>query len=101
MAAHSLAQCVPQSAEQMPAISHLNSVWRPAPCSIGIKAGAIACDDLNPRIAPEPAGYAVRVAIGKQIQNAIALQIADDRSIALAAAPCPIIDADNGRGDKI
>src|SRR3546814_20295744 len=95
MTADGLAQRLTQATEQMPAIGHLHGPWSSAPCSIGIKVGAITRDNLDPRVAIQPVGHAVRIAIRQQIQNAIALQIADDRSLPLPAPPRPLLAAHN------
>jgi hypothetical protein len=101
MAADGLAQRLTQATEQVPAIGHLHGAGRAATGSIGIKAGAITRDNLDPWVALQPVGHAVRVAVRQQIQNAIALQVADDCSIPLSAPPRPIIDAYNRGGNEI
>lgn len=100
VATNCLAQCLTQATEQMPAIGHLDGSWRPAPCSLGINSSAITRDNLDPWPALQPVGHAIRVAIGQQIKNAISLQVADDRSVALSAPPRPIVDAHDRRGNE-
>src|SRR3546814_18419030 len=101
MTADGLAQRLTQATEQMPAIGHLHGPWSSAPCSIGIKVGAITRDNLAPRVALQPVGYAVRIAIRPQLQTAIALQIADDRSPPLPAPPRTTVDAATPRPREI
>lgn len=45
----------------------------------------------------EPGRHRVCVPIGQQIDDAIALKVADNRAVTLAAAPRPVVDADNPR----
>src|SRR3546814_21046112 len=101
MTADGLAQRLTQATEQMPAIGHLHGPWSSAPCSLGIKVGAITRDNPDPRVALQPVGHAVRIAIRQQIQTAIPLQIADDRYIPLPAPPRPILDAENRGSSEI
>lgn len=101
MAADRVAQGLTQAVEQVPSVRHLHRVGRAAACAISIESRTIAGDDLDPRPALQPARNTVSVTIGKQIKHAIALQIADDRSISLATTPSPIVDSDDGRSNEI
>ncbi|MDA9536926.1 hypothetical protein ACM41_11715 [Bradyrhizobium sp. CCBAU 21362] len=101
MAADRVAQGLTQTVEQVPAVRHLHRVGCAAARAISIKARTVARDDLDLRPALQPARNTVGITIGKQVKYAIALQIADDRSISLATTPSPIVDADDGRGHEI
>lgn len=85
-------QSFTQTVEQVPAVSHLHCA-RGAPArTIRIEPGAIASDNLDPRPPFKPARDTVGITIRKQIEHAIALQIADDGSVALATPPGPYVD---------
>jgi len=66
-----------------------------------IKPGTIAGDNLDSRPARKLPRNTVGVTVGNYIKRAIALRIAHDRSISLAATPGPVIDADNGRNNNL
>src|SRR5687768_14979531 len=68
--------------------------------SIGVGAGTIADDDLDRRMVLEPRGQGLGRAIGQQVDPAPALEITEDRAVALAFAPGPVIDAEHPRRER-
>ena len=77
--------------------------------SFGIAAGAVTGDDLYAGMISQPGGNGLGVAIGQQVDGPVALQIDDDGAVAPAAAPGPVVDAndpgwwcrlDRGRSDQ-
>ena len=83
--------------QKVPSVSNLHGLRRAAARTFGIKTGAVSGHDLNAGMALQPFCDRVRVSIRQKINNAIALQIADDRPVSLPAAPGPIVDADDPR----
>src|SRR4051812_37863981 len=43
----------------------------------------------------QPVRHAVRLAVGQQVDDAVAFEIADDRAVAGAAPPGPVVEADD------
>ena len=83
--------------QKVPSVSNLHGLRRAAAGTFGIETGAVTGHDLNAGMALQPFCDRVRVSIRQKINNAIALQIADDRPVSLPAAPGPIVDADDPR----
>jgi hypothetical protein len=66
--------------------------------ALGVGAGPIAHDDLDRRMVLEPRGLGR--AVGQQVDAAPALEITEDRAVALAFAPGPVIDAEDTRRER-
>ena len=88
-------QGVAEMAEQMPTVRDLDRRGRTAPDPIGIRARPIAGDHLDPGVPAQPVGDGAGLAIRQQIDDAVALEIADDGAVTGATPPCPIIDPDH------
>jgi hypothetical protein len=86
-------ECLTQAAQQMPPVGHLDGTGRSRAGGLGIRAGAIAADNLHAGMGPQPLRHCLRGSVGQQIDNATSFQIAKYRSVAMAFAPCPIVDA--------
>src|SRR3954467_7879323 len=87
-------------AQQMPPVRDLNGLWRSLAGSIGVGAGTIADDDLDRRMVLEPRGQGLDRAVGQQVDAAPALEITEDRAVALAFAPGPVIDPEDTRRER-
>ena len=102
MPASGVAQRVTEIAQQVPAVGDLDSARSAATGTISVGTGPIAGDDLDTGIALEPCLDAAGMAIRQQVDNLVTLEIADDRSIALTAAPRPVVYTDDpGRRDRL
>lgn len=101
MATDGMTQGIPQAVKQVPSVRDLNCVRCTTAGAVSIKTRTITGHNLDPRPAFQPASNTVGVTIRKQIKHAIALQIADNRSISLAATPSPVVDPDDSRSSKI
>ncbi len=84
-------------AQEMPSIAHLDGIWSPPADAVGIAAGAITGNDLSTRMILQPGRNCVTLAVRQQVDRPVALQIDDDGAVALAAPPCPVINADDAR----
>jgi hypothetical protein len=84
--------------QQMPAIRNLKGTWSTAAHAVGIGAGPIARDNLNAGMLAQPRRQRARFAIRKQVNNPALLEIAQDRAVALATPPRPIIDPEHAWG---
>jgi hypothetical protein len=87
-------------AQQMPPVGDLNGLRRSLAGSIGVGAGPIAHDDLDRWMVLEPRGQGLGRAVGQQVDAAPALEITEDRAVALAFAPGPVIDAEDTRRER-
>ena len=86
---------VAEVAQQMPTIRSLNGLWRSQPDALGVGAGAIAGDDFDLRMGCQPSGNGFGLAIRQQLDGSVAFEIDDDGAVAAAAAPRPVINADD------
>ena len=89
------AQRVTAVAQQMPAVRDLDGVRRAPGGSLGIGAGAVADHGGHPGMRLQPRRQRVGAAVGQQVDNPAALEIAQDRAVVMALAPCPIIHAEH------
>jgi hypothetical protein len=90
---------LPKIFQYVEAISDLPRLRCTLACRVGVEAGAIAVDDLQFRMLPEPGRRARRGAIRKQPNHLMLFEIDNDGSIVEAFAPSPLIgtgDADRG-----
>src|SRR4029453_144879 len=92
------AQRITAVAQQMPPAGNLDGLRRPLAGALGVGAGPIADDDLDRRMVLEPRGQGLGRAIGQQVDAAPALEITEDRAVALAFAP--VIDAEDTRRQR-
>ena len=86
-----------QVAQQVPAISDLYGSGSGPACGFSIDPTAVAADDLTAGMPPQPRSYSVGVAVGKQVDHSAGLQIAQDGSIAMSLAPCPVVNREHTR----
>src|SRR5690606_18147876 len=81
----------------MPSICDLSGIRGASSCSLCIGTSTIAGDDFYARVTGKPFGYNISISFGKQLKNAVAFQIADNRAVTLALAPGPIVDTNDPR----
>jgi hypothetical protein len=84
----------------MPTVGDLNGTGCAAPGAIGVRGAAISADDLDLRPLAQPPRKAIGLTIREQIDHPAALEVAQDRPVALATPPCPIIDTKDARGHR-
>jgi hypothetical protein len=82
-----------QVLQQMEAVGDLPSLWRALARAISIEASAVPANDLNLGMPPEPFGGGGRRAIRQHVDHLTPLQVYDDRPVAAALSPAPVIDA--------
>src|SRR4051794_31222742 len=87
-------------AQQMPPVGDLNGLLRSLAGSLGVGAGPIAHDDLDRRMVLEPRGQGLGRTVGQQVDPAPALEVTEDRAVAPAFAPGPVIDAEDTRRER-
>lgn len=85
--------------KEVPTIGNVDSAGCTAATTVGKTGAAIAGDDFNARMLPQPSGEAVRLAIRQEIDDPALLEIDQNGAVAMAAAPRPIVDADHARHD--
>src|SRR5689334_10049991 len=97
VAIHPGLQGLAQITKKMPPICHLRGVWCTLAHRIGIGAGPVTGDELDPTMAPQPARERAGLAVGQQVDGPVALQIDQYGSVVMAAPPCPVIDSQHAR----
>ncbi|GAC1534973.1 MAG: hypothetical protein NVS2B4_15390 [Ramlibacter sp.] len=86
--------------EQMPSIGHVDRLRCTAATAIGVAGATVTGDHLDTGVGTQPSCKAVRVAVGQQIHNGPAFQVDENRAVALAPLPSPVIDPEHaGRCD--
>jgi hypothetical protein len=80
------------------AIGYLLRLRRSQRRAFGIDAATISRNCHDFRMLLEPFGEALGGSIGKKIHDAVQVQIDQNRSVVLAFAPSPIIDAQVANG---
>src|SRR4051794_6541431 len=91
-------QGVTAVAQQMPAVENLYGIRCASGGPVGIGAGAVTDNGGDTGMLLQPRRQSVGTAVGQQVDHPPALEIAQDRAVALAFAPCPIIDAEHPDG---
>jgi hypothetical protein len=95
-----------QIEHQMKSIRDLPRLGCPAAHSVGVRSVAVAADDLDAGMAPEPSRDRIGGAHGEEIHHTATLQVDQDRAeMLLPLLPGPIIDAQHterriGRGGR-
>ncbi|MBB4172157.1 MULTISPECIES: hypothetical protein [unclassified Rhizobium] len=87
-----------QIREKMPSIRDLSGIRGASSRPFCINASTVAGDDFYAGMSGKPFGYDISISFGKQIKNAVAFQIADNRAVTLTLAPGPIVDTNDPRG---
>jgi hypothetical protein len=91
-------QGVAEVAQKVPAVRDLDGLGRAAANAVGVSTGAVTRDDVDAGMVAQPSPNRLRLAVGQNIDGTVALQIDDDRAVALSLAPSPVVDADDARG---
>jgi len=85
-------------AQEVEAIGDLDRLGRALPGPVRIGPGPVAADEFDARMRAEPRCQGRRFAIGQEVDHPVALEIDQQRAVALAPAPGPIIDPEHARG---
>lgn len=92
VAFNGLVHGVAKVAQHVPPVGDLNGIRRTVASPFSVDAGAIAGDDLHPGTVSQPGRERPGVSIGQQVHQ--------DRPVAMAAAPSPVVDAQHARGHR-
>ena len=82
---------------QMPAVGDLKRAGKRLAGGEGEASAAVTRDNEDLRLSGEPFLCCRGLPIGKQLDRTTALEVANDRPIALIALPGPVVDADDVR----
>lgn len=61
--------------------------------SVGVTAGTVTADHLDPRVGGEPVGQGIGGAFGQQVERAPSLHVDQDRAVIVAPPEREIVDA--------
>ena len=86
-----------QIAQQVEAISHLYGLRRTFRGPFGIDTRSVTRNHANSRILLKPGSECLSVAVFEERNRATSFEIDDNRAIALAFAPGPVINPDHFR----
>jgi hypothetical protein len=89
---------VAEVAQQVPAVRDLDRVRRAAAHAVGVGPGAVARDDLDAGVRPEPCRQGLGPAVRQEVHHPAALQVDEDGPVPVAAAPGPVVDRQHPRG---
>lgn len=95
MAGEDLPQGVGHVVQEVPAICDLDGGGRSLADTIGVGAGTVTGDDLDAGMGFQPCGNGVGLTVGQKVNRAVALEIDKEGAVTLAAAPSPVVDADD------
>ncbi len=82
---------VTQIPQQVPAVGDLDGIGRTLARAVGVDAGPVSGDDLDAGVGPQPRGQALGPPVRQQVDSPVALQVDQDRPLAVAATPGPFV----------
>jgi len=82
-------------AEQVPGIGDLDGVWGALTNAVGVGAGTIAGDDLDPRTITQPDRDGGGLAIGQEIDHFVRFEVHQHRAVVATTSP-PLYWLSNG-----
>jgi hypothetical protein len=82
---------------QVEPVGDLDRVRCPGPGSVGVRAGAVSADDLDPRVGGQPVGQGLGVASFEEVQRGAGLDVDDQRAVVLAAPGREVVDPEDPR----
>ena len=85
-------------AQQVPTICNLDRIRRTLPHAVCICASPVSRDNFDAWMLVQPPCQSVGLAVGQEVNHRVALQINEDRAVAMTAAPCPIVNGKDTRG---
>ena len=84
--------CVPEVAQEMPPVRDLDRLGCTLANAVGKDAGSVPGNDLDARVGLQPRGQALGPPVRQQVEHAVAFEVDQHRSVAVAAAPGPFVD---------
>ncbi len=84
-------------AQQMPAVADLECLGRALPDAVGVGAGPVAGHDLDRGMPLQPGGEGAGLPVGQQIDGAMALEVAEDGPVTLAAAEGEVVNTNHAQ----
>ena len=69
--------------------------------TVGVDVGPIAGDHLHAGVVAQPSGEGAGVAVGQQIHDLAALEVDQDRAVAAALAPRPLVHPEHARRRRL
>ncbi|BAR47373.1 hypothetical protein Maq22A_2p42770 (plasmid) [Methylobacterium aquaticum] len=85
---------LPHVGEQVPSIGDRLRLGSAEACTSGILGRAIPSDEFDAGVPFEPAGYRGCRAIREEIDDAVTVEVDDDRAVTAALPDRPVVDAD-------
>jgi hypothetical protein len=101
VAVEHLLQRLAEIAQRMPAVRHLLGVGNASCDALNLHASPIPADDLDTLVRTEPLGESVAGALFEEVDDVMPFQIHQNRAIALALFPGPIVHASTRTGGLV
>jgi hypothetical protein len=86
--------------QDVEAIGNLDGIGRALTRTVGVGAGTIAADHVDAGVLTQPGCQALGRAVRQQLDRPATLEVHEDRPIALAPPPGPVVDAEDARIDR-
>jgi hypothetical protein len=81
--------------QQVPSISNLYRARRTATSAFGERPGAIAADDLDVRMVPQPSRQGLGRAVRQHVHRTVRLHVHEHRAVGVTAAERELVDAND------
>jgi len=91
---------IAEVAQQVPPICNLDRIRRTLPHAVRVGTGPVARDNLDAWVLMQPPCQSVGLAVGQKVDHRVALQIDEDRAVATAAAPSPVVNGKDARNAR-
>ena len=88
---------IAEIAQQAPAVRHLDRRRRPLMDPVGIGAGTVTRDDLDPGMLTKPRRQRLGLTVRQQVHDLVAFEVDEDSAVAMTSPPRPIIDTKHFR----
>jgi hypothetical protein len=84
-------------AQDVPAVGHLDGIWRTFADTTSIFGGAITCDNLNARMALQPGRNCLCGSFWQQIDHVMSLTVDKNGSVHSTTTKCKIVQSEHAR----
>ena len=84
---------IAEIAQQVPAVSDLNSARRALAHAVCVSASTVTCNDLDTGVLAKPRSQRFCLPVRQKVYDLIALQVDQNGPVAMTASPSPVINS--------